>query len=105
MAKEWGNFDTLISFVNTESAKLMGSGWAWLVYNGATKSLEYRQTQIHDLVQDLGGDLTPLLCLDIWEHAFYVDYENRKTDYLSGIWQIVNWSSAEAILAGVYHSN
>ena len=73
----------------------MGSGWVWLVYNDSTKKLEYRQTEIHNQVTELNSDLTPLLCLDMWEHAFYVDYENRKNDYLSNIWEIVNWDMVE----------
>merc|ERR1712127_247757 len=90
---QWGSFNKLSEFVNTESAKLMGSGWAWLVYNKSTKALEYRQTEVHDRVDELNSDLKPLMCLDMWEHAFYVDYENRKTDYLAGIRSIVDWET------------
>ncbi len=73
----------------------MGSGWAWLVFNNRTKSLEYRYTEIHDVVGDLDRNLIPLLCLDMWEHAFYVDYENRKDEYINRMWLIVNWSMVE----------
>ena len=76
----------------------MGSGWAWLVYNPTSKALEYRQTEVHDLVTDQGSGLIPVMVVDLWEHAFYVDYENRKGDYLTGIWQIVNWPVVEGRL-------
>jgi Fe-Mn family superoxide dismutase len=86
VSDEWGSFANMITFFNTQSAKLYGSGWVWLAYNNSTKKLEYRQTEVHDQLTELNSNLTPLLNLDLWEHAFYVDYENRKTDYLSGIW-------------------
>ncbi len=76
----------MITFFNTESGKLYGSGWVWLAYNKSTKKLEYRQTQVHDQLTEFNSNLTPLLCLDLWEHAFYVDYENRKSAYLLGLW-------------------
>ena len=81
--------------MKTESAKLMGSGWVWLVYNIETKILEFRQTESNDFIGDLDSNLVPLLCLDMWEHTYYFDYENRKNDYQNNIWLIVNWSMAE----------
>ena len=76
----------------------MGSGWAWLVYNKATKALEYRQTQVHDVVSDLESELVPLLVVDLWEHAYYVDYENRRNEFLDSVWQIINWAKVESRL-------
>ena len=96
---QWGSYENMINYFNTLSNKFMGSGWAWLVYNKATKALEYRQTDVHDVVSDIETELVPLLILDLWEHAFYVDYENRRGDYLSSVWKLVNWPVVESRLA------
>lgn len=97
--KTWGSIDNFVSQFNAETAGVQGSGWGWLVYNKQTKVLEYRSTANQDLITDIQGDLKPLMNVDIWEHAFYIDYKNNKVDFLKNIWQVVNWKKIEERLA------
>ena len=95
----WGSLDNFITQFNGETAAIQGSGWGWLVYNKKTHNLEYRATANQDLITDLQADITPLLTIDIWEHAFYIDYKNNKADFLKEIWKVVNWHKIEQRLA------
>ena len=99
ISAQYGGFDNFMLFFNAESKKLMGSGWAWLVFNTVTNSLEYLQTDVHGVVTE--DYLVPLLAVDVWEHAWYADYENRKDEYFDNIWRIVNWSKVEQRLLEV----
>ena len=92
----WGSYDAFIQTFNAETAAIQGSGWGWLVYNKATKGLEYRASANQDLITDQQpGGLVPLLNIDIWEHAFYIDYKHAKADFLKEVWQVVNWAKVE----------
>ena len=80
----------------TSAKSLFGSGWAWLVLNKESGKLEIVQTQnqdslIMDFVKERIGDNIPLLNLDVWEHAYYVDYKNRRPEYVEKIWDFINW--------------
>ena len=80
----------------TSAKSLFGSGWAWLVLNKESGKLEIIQTQnqdspIMDFVKERIGDNIPLLNLDVWEHAYYVDYRNRRPEYVEKIWDFINW--------------
>ena len=77
------------------TATVQGSGWGWIVYNKKTKSLEYRATPNQDLLSDLQPDLAPILNIDVWEHAYYLDYKNVRADFLKKGWKIVNWQELE----------
>jgi Fe-Mn family superoxide dismutase len=89
--KDFGSFDKLIEQMNTKTAAIQGSGWGWLGYNQTSKVLEVVTTANQDPL------LThvPLIGIDIWEHAFYLDYQNVKVEYLKNIWKVINWEEAE----------
>lgn len=70
---------------------MQGSGWGWLVYNKTSKDLEFRTTANQDRIVDQGAHLEPLLTIDIWEHAYYIDYQNVRPNFMKEIWKIVNW--------------
>ncbi len=91
----WGSLDNFINYFSAETTGIQGSGWGWLVYNKATKSLEYRATYNQDLITDIHPHLAPLLNVDIWEHAFYIDYKHAKVDFMKEIWKVVNWQKVE----------
>ncbi len=88
----FGNFDTFRSqFVDT-AAKRFGSGWAWLILNKNNK-LEIGSTANQDNplmdISDLKG--TPIMAIDVWEHAYYLKYQNLRGDYLKAWWNVLNW--------------
>lgn len=84
----FGNVDELKKLVNDAAMKRFGSGWGWLVAdaNGALKVIS-TANQDSPIMQGL----TPLLGVDVWEHAYYLKYQNRRADYLSAWWNVVNW--------------
>ena len=96
----WGSYDAFQASFSAETAAIQGSGWGWLVYNKQTKNLEYRASANQDLITDQQPNgLVPLLNIDIWEHAFYIDYKHAKADFLKDIWKVVNWQRVESRLA------
>ena len=91
------SFDVFQAEFEATSIGHFGSGWVWLVYNTSTKLLELFQG--HDAQCPLSDqNLLPLLACDLWEHAYYVDYENRRDNYLSIFWKLVNWNFVENML-------
>jgi Fe-Mn family superoxide dismutase len=83
----FGSFDELKSKMEAAGAGRFGSGWAWLVKNG--DALEVTSTPNQDT--PLADGKTPLFGIDVWEHAYYLKYQNRRPDYLKAVWNVVNW--------------
>jgi Fe-Mn family superoxide dismutase len=84
----FGGVDQLKAAINDAGAKRFGSGWAWLVSDGAgTLSVISTPNQDSPLMEGK----TPVLGVDVWEHAYYLNYQNRRPDYLSAWWNTVNW--------------
>ena len=86
----FGDIDAFKDKFTEAGAKLFGSGWAWLTVDGAGK-LEVLQLPNQDSPLSLGK--TPILTVDVWEHAYYPDYENRRPDWVKAWWRIVNWEA------------
>ncbi|MBC7805690.1 MAG: superoxide dismutase [Akkermansiaceae bacterium] len=84
----FGSLDDLKAKVNDAGAKRFGSGWTWLVTDAAG-TLEVISTPNQD--SPLTEGKTPILGNDVWEHAYYLQYENRRPDYLKAWWEVVNW--------------
>ncbi|CEO96504.1 hypothetical protein PBRA_005113 [Plasmodiophora brassicae] len=78
---------------NAQTAAIQGSGWGWLAYSPQTRALSIVTTPNQDPVASLG--LIPLLGVDVWEHAYYLQYKNVRPDYLKAIWGVVNWDNVE----------
>lgn len=93
--ESWGSIDNFIKLFNENTAAVQGSGWGWLVYNTRLHSLSFRTTKNQDPVTDISPNLIPIVGIDVWEHAYYLDYKNARPDYLKNIWKIVNWRVAE----------
>ncbi|MDP3453111.1 MAG: superoxide dismutase, partial [Bacteroidales bacterium] len=91
--KKWGSFDEFKKEFNAAALSLFGSGWAWLV-----KSREGELSIIKE--SNAGNPLTmgyvPLMTFDVWEHAYYLDYQNRRADYLASLWTILDWGVISA---------
>ncbi|KAJ3328159.1 hypothetical protein HDU76_010490 [Blyttiomyces sp. JEL0837] len=88
LTKQWGSLEEFTKTFNAQSAAVQGSGWGWLVYNKQFKSLEIVTTANQDPVL---GNRVPLLGIDVWEHAYYLQYKNVRPDYLKAVWNVVNW--------------
>jgi Fe-Mn family superoxide dismutase len=92
----FGGFEAFQTAINDAGAKRFGSGWAWLVQDGG--SLKVISTANQD--SPLMSGQTPLLGVDVWEHAYYVDYRNRRPDYLKAWWNTVNWNAVAQRFSG-----
>jgi Fe-Mn family superoxide dismutase len=77
-----------------EAATRFGSGWAWLIIN-ETGELEIRSTPNQD--SPLMDNQTPILALDVWEHAYYLKYQNKRPDYIEAFWNVVNWNKVSEL--------
>lgn len=90
---EWGSFENFKKEFNTAATGLFGSGWAWLAKDANGK---LQITKEQNGGNPVTKGLTPLLGFDVWEHAYYLDYQNRRADHLNELWKIINWDSVEA---------
>ncbi|EJF61484.1 manganese and iron superoxide dismutase [Dichomitus squalens LYAD-421 SS1] len=88
---DFGSVDAFKKKFNTVTAAIQGSGWGWLGYNPETKKLEIVTTPNQDPLLSH----VPIIGVDIWEHAFYLQYHNVKADYLTAIWNVINFKEAE----------
>jgi len=95
---DFGSFETLQKQLNTALAGIQGSGWAWLVKDRTSGTLSVVTRPNQDPVT---GNLAPLLGIDAWEHAYYLQYENRKAEYFSAIWNVINWKTVGKRYDGV----
>ncbi len=94
IVEKWEAFDAFTELLNQTALKQFGSGWGWLVLN-KNKELEVYATPNQDS-PIMKGD-TPLLGFDVWEHAYYLKYQNKRIDYLKALWGIVNWKKVESL--------
>ena len=84
----FGSVDALKEQVNTAGANRFGSGWAWLVWDGSSLKVTSTANQDPPILEGQ----TPLLGIDVWEHSYYLKYQNRRPDYLAAWWNVVNWA-------------
>ena len=85
----FGSFDTFKTQLNDAGAKRFGSGWAWLIDAGGKLVIESSANQDSPLMEGK----RPILGIDVWEHAYYLKYQNRRPDYLAAWWNVVNWDA------------
>jgi superoxide dismutase, Fe-Mn family len=90
----FGSPDELKTQVNDAGVKRFGSGWSWLVWDGTGLAVLSTPNQDSPIMEGK----TPLLGIDVWEHAYYLNYQNRRPDYLSAWWNVVNWDAVAAKL-------
>ena len=90
--RDFGSFEAFKEAFQKAGATLFGSGWVWLSSDKDGKLLITQETNAANPVQK---GLKPLLTFDVWEHAYYLDYQNRRPDHLAALWQIVDWSVIE----------
>ncbi len=91
--QDFGSFDEFKKMFTAAAAAVEGSGWALLCYNPSFKKLEILQAEKHQNLTQWG--VIPLLVIDVWEHAYYLKYQNRRPEYIAAWWNIVNWDKVE----------
>lgn len=91
----FGSFEQFQEKFNAAAATRFGSGWAWLCVNGGKLEVCSTPNQDNPLMPDTGCGGTPILGLDVWEHAYYLKFQNRRPDYIATFWNIVNWAEVE----------
>merc|ERR1719453_1770938 len=94
---EFGSFDAFKTKFNATTAAVQGSGWGWLAYDQASGRVAITTCANQDPCSTTG--LVPLLGVDVWEHAYYLQYKNVRPDYLNAIWNVVNFDNVAARLA------
>ncbi len=92
----FGGFENMKTQLNTAASSRFGSGWAWLYVDGNGKlaigSTPNQDNPLMDIAEIKG---TPILGIDVWEHAYYLKYQNKRGDYLGAIWNVINWKEVE----------
>jgi superoxide dismutase, Fe-Mn family len=89
----FGGLDELKGAVNDAGVKRFGSGWSWLVWDGTGLAVYSTPNQDSPTLKD--WDDVPLLGIDVWEHAYYLTYQNRRPEYLGAWWNVVNWDAVQ----------
>lgn len=90
--RDFGSFEAFKDEFQKKGATLFGSGWVWL---SADKDGKLVITQEANAANPIQKGLTPLLTFDVWEHAYYLDFQNRRPDHLAALWQIIDWNTIE----------
>jgi len=89
---KWGSFDAFAEAFTAKAMAHFGSGWVWLVKN---KAGELDIVDTHDQISPVSLGLSPVIVIDVWEHAYYLKYKNVRADWIKAWWNIANWEKAE----------
>lgn len=89
---EWQTFENFQKEFNAAAASLFGSGWVWLA---ADKDKKLSIQKESNAGNPLTKGLQPILCFDVWEHAYYLDYQNRRADHIAALWNTIDWNVIE----------
>ena len=89
LEEKYGSFEKFVDEFTTKATGLFGSGWVWLQPDGSILTTSNQDSPI------MQGEPAPILGLDVWEHAYYLDYKNQRDAYIKNWWKIVNWSEVE----------
>ena len=87
--ESFGSFSAFKEKFSSSTVLIQGSGWGWLAYNPSSKKVEYKSMPNQTSPRTEG--LTPLLGCDVWEHAYYLKYQNKRPDYITAWWNVINW--------------
>jgi Fe-Mn family superoxide dismutase len=94
--KEFGSIDKMTEAFNSAALSRFGSGWAWLIVQNGKLKICSTPNQDNPLMDDAKDAGTPIIGLDVWEHAYYLKYQNKRADYIKAYWSLVDWNTAEA---------
>jgi superoxide dismutase, Fe-Mn family len=93
----FGSYDALVEKVNAAGTTRFGSGWAWLIVNGGKLEVTSTPNQDNPLMDVAEVKGTPILGIDVWEHAYYLKYQNKRPDYLKAIWNVIDWKKVASL--------
>jgi len=94
----FGSFDSFKDAFTKAALTRFGSGWAWLIKSGDSVQVTSTPNQDSPIMEGIADDTgLPLIGLDVWEHAYYLNYQNRRPDYISAFWNVVDWDRANAL--------
>lgn len=92
LEKTWGSFEEFKKEFVTQGAAIFSSGWVWLAQTPENELVILKESNAGN---PLTHDYTPLLGIDVWEHSYYLDYQNRRADHLQALWKIIDWNVIE----------
>jgi Fe-Mn family superoxide dismutase len=95
--KDFGSFEAFKEKFNAAGATRFGSGWAWLIKQDGKLAVTSTPNQDNPLMEIAETKGTPLLGCDVWEHAYYLKYQNRRPEYLNAFWNVVNWKKVSEL--------
>lgn len=98
IVRDFGSMENFKAEFKKASLSVFGSGWAWLVWTGVKVEIHKTPNQVNPLMNNPQGSLKPLLGVDVWEHAYYLKYQNRRAEYMDQFWNVVNWEFASSNL-------
>ena len=99
IANTFGSMEEMKTQFNAAAATRFGSGWAWLVLHDGNLAITSTPNQDNPLMDVAEVKGTPILALDVWEHAYYLNYKNSRPDYATAFWNIVNWTKVSELFA------
>ena len=97
---KFGSFDAFKDEFKKAALGRFGSGWAWLIKTGDGVAIASTPNQDNPLMDIAEVKGTPIIGLDVWEHAYYLKYQNKRPDYVDAFWNVVDWNKAEATFQG-----
>lgn len=98
--RDFKSFDDFKKEFSEKSAKIFGSGWCWLIVQDGKLKITTTANQDNPLMDNAIEKGKPVLALDVWEHAYYLKYQNKRADYIAAWWNVVNWDTANKLFVG-----
>jgi Fe-Mn family superoxide dismutase len=95
--KQYNSLENLKKEFSEKALKIFGSGWCWLILQDGKLKITTTPNQDNPLMDCASDKGTPILALDVWEHAYYLKYQNKRADYIANWWNLVNWQKAEEL--------